>query len=69
MTCYSVQLRDHIFVKSYEFLSLARNVGKNIDKNVSKNLSSKYFQTLDHAQQCATDAFKTSSKKAIQKIA
>ena len=45
-------------------------MGKNIGKNVSKNLSSKYFQKLDHAQQCATtDAFKTSSKRAIQKIA
>ena len=44
-------------------------MGKNIGKNVSKNLSSKYFQKLDHAQQCATNAFKTSSKRAIQKIA
>ena len=30
MTRYSVQPRDRIFVKGYEFLSFAQNVGKNI---------------------------------------
>ena len=39
---YSVQPRDRILVKVYEFLSFAKNMGKNIGKNVSKNLSSKY---------------------------
>ena len=33
MTCYSVQLRDRIFVKDYEFLSYAKNMDKNIGKN------------------------------------
>ena len=43
---------------------------KNIGKNICKNLSKKYNQKLlDHAEQCATDAFKTASKRAIQKLA
>ena len=64
MTRYSVQPRDQVFVK--RLWIFARNVGKNI----SKNLSSKYGQKLlDHAKKSATSAFKTSSKRAIQKIA
>ena len=36
--------------------------------SISKNLSGKYIQTLlDHLTQSATDAFKTSSKRVIQK--
>ena len=43
---------------------------RNIDTNISKNLFSKYTQKrLDHAKQSATDAFKTSLKRAIQKTA
>ena len=38
----SVQPRDQIFVKDYEFLSFAKNMGKNIGKNISKNLRDKY---------------------------
>ena len=41
---YSVKPRDGIFVKGYEFLSFAKNMGKNIGKNVSKNLIGKYSQ-------------------------
>ena len=37
MTRYSVQPR--IFVKSYGFLSFAKNLGKNIGKKLSKSLS------------------------------
>ena len=41
-------------------------MARNIANNTSKNLSRKYSQKLlDHAQQSATDAFKTDSKKAI----
>ena len=41
-----------------------------IDKNITKSLSDKYSQELlDHAKQYATDAFKTASKRAIQKTA
>ena len=37
-------------------------------ENISKSLNSKYSQKLlDHAKQSATDAFKTSSKRVIQK--
>ena len=58
MMCYSVQPRGGIFV------------GKNIGKNISKNLSSKYSQKLlDHAEQSATDSFKTASKIIFQKTA
>ena len=43
---------------------------KIICKNISKNLSSKYSQKhIDHTKQSATDEDKTSSKRAIQKIA
>ena len=70
MTQYSVQSRDRIFVKGYEFLSFAKNMGKNIDKNLSKILSGKYSQKLlDHPKKSATDALKTSSKRVIQKTA
>ena len=45
-------------------------MGKNIGKNISKNLIGKYNQKLlDHAKQSATDLFKTTSEKAIQKTA
>ena len=41
---------------------------KNIGKNVSKSLNSKYSQKLlDNAKQSAADAFKTYSKRVIQK--
>ena len=43
-------------------------MAKNIGKNITKNVSGKYSQKLlDHAKQSATDAFKTTSKRAIQK--
>ena len=39
-------------------------------KNISKILSGNYSQKLlDHAKQSATDAFKTASRRAIQKTA
>ena len=45
-------------------------MGKNIGRNISEGLNSKYSQKLlDHAKQSATDAFKTSSKRVIQKTA
>ena len=67
---YSVQPRNRIFVKGYGVSSFAKNMSKNIGKNISKNVSGKYSQKLlDHAKQSATDAFKTTSKIAIQKTA
>ena len=51
MTRYSVQPRDRIFLKGYELLSFAKNMGENIGKNIIKNLSVKYNQKLlDHAK-------------------
>ena len=45
-------------------------MGKHIYKNISKNLSTKYsWKLLDHVEQSATDAFKTTSKRIIQKTA
>ena len=59
---YSVQKRDPIFVKGYGFFSFDQNMGENIVKNVSKTWSGKYsWKHLNHAQQSATDAFKTAS--------
>ena len=44
-------------------------MGRNIGKNISKYLSSTYSQKLlNHAKQPTTDALKTPSKRAIQKI-
>ena len=42
-------------------MSLARNVGKNKNRNLSGKCSQKL---LDHAKQCATDAFKAVLKTA-----
>ena len=51
-------------------MSFSENMGENIGKNISKSLSGKHSQKLlDHAKQSATDAFKTDSKRAIQKTA
>ena len=47
-------------------MSFTKNIGKNISKNLSRKHSHKL---LDHTKQSATDAFKTSSKRAIQKTA
>ena len=45
------------------------SIGKNIAKSISKNLSGKYSQKLiDHAKQSTTAAFKTTSKRVIQKL-
>ena len=60
--CYSIDPSNGRYVKSYGFLSFAKNIGKNI--------SSKYSQKLvDSAKTSATDAIHTTSKIAIQKTA
>ena len=63
---YSVQPRDRRCVKSYGFLSFAKNIGKNIGKNISNKYSQKLF---DSANKSATGAIKTASKRGIQKTA
>ena len=51
------------------FVSFAKNVGKSTVKNIIQSLNRKYsLKLLDHAKQSATDAFKTSSKRVIQKV-
>ena len=70
MARYLVQPKDLLFATDYGFLSFAKNVGKIIGKYISNSLNSKHSQRhLDHAKQSATDAFKTSSKRVIQKTA
>ena len=70
MTRHSIHPRDPIFLKSYGFLSFAKNTIKHKGKNINKNLSGKYSQKLlNHAKRSATDARKTTSRKVIQKTA
>ena len=55
---YSIEPRDRVYVKGYGFMYFARS------------MSNKYGKKLvDTAKKSATDAIKTSSKRAIQKIA
>ena len=59
---YSIEPRERRYVKGYGFLSFAENVGK--------SLSNKYSQKLiDSAKKSTTEAIKTASKQAFQKIA
>ena len=55
---YSIEPRNRIYVKGQGFLSFAENIGT--------HLSNKYSQKLiDTGKNSATDALKTSSKRAI----
>ena len=66
---YSIEPRERRYVKGYGFLSFARNIGRHAAK-VAKNMSNKYGQKLaDTAKKSATNAIKTTSKRAIQKTA
>ena len=58
---YSIEPRDRIYVKGYEFLSFAKNIGK--------NLSNKYGQKLiDSAKKYTTDAIKKLQKGQFKKL-
>ena len=59
---YSIEPRDRIYVKGYGFLSFTKNMGKNWRNKYGQKL-------LDSAKKSTTDAMKTASKTAIQKIA
>ena len=59
---YSIDPRDKRYVKSYGFLSFA----KNTDKNIRCKYSQKF---VDSAKKSATDAIKTALQRAIQKTA
>ena len=60
-----IEPRDQIFVKCYEFLSLAKNKDKDLGKNISRKLSSIYSQNLvDHEKQSAIDVIKNALKRS-----
>ena len=64
MTRYSTDPSDRIFVKSYGFLSFAKQAGKSFGKNITTILSAKYSQTFQcHGKKSAIDAF----QKLLQK--
>ena len=66
---YSIEPRERRHIKGYSFLSFARNIGTHAAK-VAKNMSNKYSQKLaGTAKKSTTDAIKTTSKRAILKIA
>ena len=53
---YSIQPRDQIFVKSYEFFA----------KNISKNVIGKYRQKiLDHLKPLPKEQFKKEQKQLV----
>ena len=59
---YLLEPRERVYIKGYEFVSFAKNMGK--------SSSSKYSQKLlDIAKKSTTDGIKTASKRAIQKTA
>ena len=59
---YSIEPIDRRYVKSYGFLSFAKNIGKNTSNKYSEKL-------VDSAKKSATAAIKTASKRAIQNTA
>ena len=66
---YSIEPRDRVYVKGYEFSLFTTNMGTHATK-VATNLSNKCSQKLiDSAKQSTTEAIKTASKKTIQKTA
>ena len=58
---YSIEPRDRIYVKGYGFLSFAKNIGKNLSNKYSPKI-------IDTAKKSTTDAIKTASQQAIQKL-
>ena len=58
---YSIEPRDRIYVEGYGFLSFAKNIGKNLSNKYSPKI-------IDTAKKSTTDAIKTASQQAIQKL-
>ena len=48
--CYSVEARDRIYVKSYGFLSSAKNIGKNLSNKYSQKLLGSVKKNLQQMQ-------------------
>ena len=65
---YSVQSRDRIFVKVYEFLSLAENLGKNTGKDISKNLKILPEEPLKKQQKQLLDLIGNKIANRITKV-
>ena len=64
MTPYSIESKDQISAKGYEFFFFTIDMSKNIGKNIIKCLNGKYSQKLLYqAKKLATDALKTISRK------
>ena len=62
---YSVEPKDLIHVKGYEFLSFAKNFGKKLSNKCSQNLLN-----IDLVKTASTtDVVKHASKRVIQKTA
>ena len=59
---YPIEVRERRYVKSYQFLYLTKNVFENVAVHVLKNFMIKQKKR-------GTDAFKTASKRAIEKTA
>ena len=55
---YSIEPRDRVYIKGYEFMSFARSINNKYRKKL-----------VDTAKKSATDAIKTASKRTIQKTA
>ena len=70
MMRYSVQPRDRIFVKRYEFLFFAKNMGKNTDKSLAVNIGKNFLIMLNnlsqmHLKLLQKKKFKKQQKKLV----
>ena len=65
MMHYSLHPKDQVFIKDYDFLSFAKNMGKSIGKGMIKNVSDKYSLKV-LAEKSPADAFKTALKRTIK---
>ena len=59
MMHYSIEPRDQIFLKVYEFLLFAKHMSKDVSRNLQR--------LLDHAKPSVTDALKPASDRKINK--
>ena len=55
---YLIEPKDRIYLKGFEFLSFAKNIGTHLSQNL-----------FDSAEKSPTDAIKTASERVIQKTA
>ena len=60
--CYSIEPGDRIYLKGYEFLSFAKNIGKNATK-VAKSMNNTYS-----ARKATTDNIKLLQEEQFRKL-